>query len=258
MRTVAAFVAGAALALGIPSLAHDAEHLADHHGDCAEEVWSDRPGFGDIHFEGSLDPASPHDTYLMDLNVCRADVDFLNLHVELWRGYDKTHADVDWRVGADGLAEAIIGHLDPETAYTIRLLSRGYREADARFITAARPTTPATTTSTTTTTLPTCVMPTTTTTTTTAAPTTTTTTTTTTTAPPETATMPGLLGQGWLKADAERLIIAAGLVPAPRAVPTDNQDANLLVIAQDPPVGATLPAGSVVRFDYWQYTSPEG
>ena len=89
-------MAGAALALGIPSLAHDAEDLADHHADCDAEHWYDRPGTRDIHFVVRTDPATSHDTITADLDMCHRDIDELGLHWELERGYDNVHPYVEW------------------------------------------------------------------------------------------------------------------------------------------------------------------
>ena len=260
MKALAAFAAGVLLALGLPALAHDADHQGEHHADCAHDDDWLRPGGSGSHvhpsYTAALDAARPHDSILVDLNVCLRDVDYLRLRVEIeeyaegrWQDH---HGVVSWRVAADGLAEGVIGHLDADTSYRLNLRRSGHRiDGGYELRTAAAPTEPVATTTSSTTTLAPCAMPTTT--------TTTSTTTTTTEAPAATVRMPDVVAVGPIfKAQASEIITAVGLVPAPRAVPTDNPTHDLLVFDQDPPAGATLPAGSTVRFDYWSYTPPDG
>ena len=260
MRFLGGVLVGVLLAFGIAT-AHDYDNLADHHDDCAEERWEDRPGGGGgLHLDWAvaLDPDSSHDTIIVTPGVCHQDVSTFHLAVELWH-YEAGRSTltgghaVAWHVGADGMARGVLAHLEPDGQYTVKLRRAGHHLGSRAFrMDPAPPTAPATTSTSTTTTLPVCEMPTTTTT------TTSTTTSTTTTEAPAVAVMPGLLGQGILKATAEQWITDAGLVPAGRAVPTDNPDLHLWVFAQDPPQGATLTPGSAVTFDYWQYTPPEG
>ena len=258
MRFLGGILIGVLLAFGIPALAHDIEDLADHHEDCALEHAHERPAFGAAipHIEtvAVLDPNSPHSAIRVTTNVCLDDLEPARPRFEIREfedgRYHVIQADVSWHVGDDGLAWASLTHLDPSQSYQMILRIANTFNRNWWITTDPAPPPGAATTTSTTTTLPTCVMPTTTT------STSTTTTTTTTTVAPATAVMPNLLGQGALKADAEAWIIAAGLTPGPRAVPTDNPDADLLVIAQDPPSGAILTPGAQVTFDYYQYTPP--
>ena len=247
MRALAAFVVGAVLAAGLPSLAHQVPiDGADHHEDCDEEVWSDRPGWWMVDYDWSAipDPDSPHDAIEVHSGVCLSDVRLLHVVVEVFQFEDRrwtltaAHA-ANWHVGDDGLAVRTLTHLEPETYYKIRLRWRGGHIGDRETVTAATPTeaTPATTT-----TLPPCVMP------------------TTTTTVPTKATVPGVIGEGLSRAQAEQRITAAGLVPAGIAVPSSSilpaEDGFVLFTPQVPALNTVVVSGSAVMFEYYQYVPP--
>ena len=254
MRFIGGILVGVLLAFGLASAHETPISSPDHHEDCDEDYWAHRPGWWmrDHDWSATLDPDSPHDTIEVRPGVCLSDVSLLHVAVEVFR-YDGSwqlttaHA-TNWHVGDDGLAVKTLTHLAPETEYRLRLRSGGSHRGDRELVTAAAPTETTTTTTTTTTTLPECVMPT----------TTTTTTTTSTTVAPETVIVPSPLAEGATKAQAEQLVIDAGLVPAFVPVATAVQTHDGVLISQGPAGGTVVAVGSTVTFEYYSYVPPEG
>ena len=248
MRFIGGVLVGVLLAFGLATAHETPISSPDHHEDCDEDYWAHRPGWWMQGYDwtATLDPGSPHDTIEVRPGICISDVRLLHVAVEVFRfdsGWHLTTAHAsNWHVGDDGLAVKTLAHLEPETHYRIRLRSRGSHRGDREATTAAAPTE---TTTTTTTTLPECVMP-------------TTTTTTTTTVAPETVIVPSPLAEGATKAQAEQLVIDAGLVPAFVPVATAVQTHDGVLISQDPAGGTVVAVGSTVTFEYYSYVPPEG